>query len=87
MQSELDRHGGFAYYVRMRGSRRIRLREEPGTHEFVDEYKLALEKLASSDHAPAPDGIVEGDVRLVGRGYRKSPAFEAWRRRPRARAA
>ena len=40
---DTDRHGNVRLYVRMQGKRKVRLREEPGTKAFLDEYWSAVE--------------------------------------------
>jgi integrase len=77
VQTELDRHGRVRYYVRKRGSTRIRLRQEPGTEEFVEEHKLALAKLESVKQEPALTKIAEGTFGWLVETYQKSAAFEA----------
>ena len=40
---DMDRHGNVRLYVRTRkGSPKVRLRETPGTEEFLDEYRAAV---------------------------------------------
>ncbi len=77
LHTEIDRHGRVRYYVRKRGSRRIRLREEPNTDEFVDEYKRALVKLELIKQAPPVLKIVEETFGWLVEHYRHSPEFEA----------
>jgi hypothetical protein len=38
----VDRHGSVRLYVRKRGKGKIRLRQQPGTREFLDEYWAAV---------------------------------------------
>ena len=83
LHTEIDRHGRVRYYVRKRGSRRIRLREEPNTDEFVDEYKRALVKLELIKQAPPGAQDRRRDVRVGGRALivirrssRRSSAFD-----------
>ena len=47
-----DRHGNERWYVRKKGQPKIRLRETPGTSEFIAEYKRAL------DAKPLPKPII-----------------------------
>lgn len=39
---DTDRHGNQRVYFRRKGSQKVRLRTEPGTEAFLEEYKLAL---------------------------------------------
>lgn len=52
LTEELDRHGNVRIYVRRRGQR-IRIREEPGTQEFMDAYKLAVSGEETAPRKPA----------------------------------
>jgi integrase len=47
-----DRHGNVRLYVRRRGQVKIRLREQPGTRAFLDEYWAAVK-----GGTPAPAGL------------------------------
>jgi hypothetical protein len=49
---ERNRHGNQVIFVHRNG-RRIRLREKPGTVEFLDAYKAAIERLSPAQ-APQP---------------------------------
>lgn len=42
LKEDVDRHGNVRIYFRQRGRRKIRLRETPGTPEFLAEYREAL---------------------------------------------
>lgn len=39
---DTDRHGNVRIYVRRPGMKKVRLRETPGTPEFIEEYRTAL---------------------------------------------
>lgn len=44
---DVDRHGNVRLYVRRRGKGKIRLRQQPGSREFLDEYWAAVKGDAS----------------------------------------
>lgn len=46
---DVDRHGRVRYYLRRPDTRRVRIREEPGTKEFLEAYEAIL-----AGHKPTP---------------------------------
>jgi len=69
-----DRHGNERWYVRLQGetSGKRRLRAEPGTPEFVSEYRAALEALRGA--APVAKAPLH-TLRWLVREFEASPAF------------
>lgn len=78
-----DRHGNVRIYVRVPGCPKVRIRETPGTAEFVAAYQAAIAQ------APAKPGLPDASTfRGVCARYYASPVFDAldpstrkWRRR------
>lgn len=78
---DCDRHGNVRLYVRVRGCRKVRLRETPGTAEFMTAYEAALAQ------RPAR-GAAKGTFRAACEAYYASRTFAAldpstrnWRRK------
>jgi integrase len=82
-----DRHGNMRLYFRRRipdsnRYRKVRLRETPGTPEFLEEFGAALAGRpygkAKSKPAPAPR-IVANSLRwLIGEYYKRSAVFKSY---------
>lgn len=72
--SDTDRHGNKRWYVRKPGQRKIRLREEPGTPEFVVAYKKALETLPEPKRGRAQ--IKPHSLQWLILRYYASPTFK-----------
>ncbi|HZZ63762.1 MAG TPA: tyrosine-type recombinase/integrase [Roseiarcus sp.] len=73
LSQEIDRHGNVRVYVRRKGLR-IRIEAPPGTPKFMDEYKLALERLNAGKMEPDKRQHV-GTVGWLSEQYYKSPQF------------
>lgn len=70
LSEDTDRHGNVRIYVRKNGTK-IRIREQPGTQEFMDAYKAAL---AGAKPKPKTN-ITSGSFRALLIEYYKSPAY------------
>ena len=82
-----DRHGNIRFYVRMKGRRRIRIRETFGTEEFIFAYSKALSETAETETRAKAGAPQEGSFGRVCLAYYASPAFrnldcstKKWRR-------
>ena len=49
-----DRHGNVRLYYRRPGHKKVRLREKPGTDEFLAEYRAAASGKLTTSKTPAP---------------------------------
>jgi integrase len=59
-----DRHGNPRYYFRRKGQRKIRLRAEPGSAEFLEEFRRAYNgDHADQQAAPAPGVEILAPIR------------------------
>jgi integrase len=72
-----DRHGNRRVYVRIKGRGQIRLRETPGTPEFLDEYKAALAQLREGERVAkaTSKATTPGSLSALCQLYMASPAF------------
>jgi len=72
-----DRHGNRRVYVRLKARGQIRLREMPGTPEFLDEYKAALAQLREGERVAKTTGkaAAPGSLAALCQLYMASPAF------------
>lgn len=52
---DTDRHGNVRVYLRKPGQPKVRLKSQPGTQEFLDEYRRALHDAQGKPQAPALD--------------------------------
>ncbi|PPQ42110.1 tyrosine-type recombinase/integrase [Rhodopseudomonas palustris] len=83
LYKDTDRHGNDRYYFRKRGQPKIRIRAEPGTVEFHQQFAAALagQPLPGSP-APArplaPRVVVNSLRWLVEEYYRRSQEFRAY---------
>jgi len=50
---DTDRHGNVRLYVRRKGRGKVRLRQQPGTEAFLEEYRAALRRLDEAPSKPA----------------------------------
>ncbi len=75
---DVDRHGNVRLYVKRRGAKKVRLRQRPGTAEFMAEYRDALAGrsiLASVKHEiQVPAG--KGTLRWLCEQYYRSAEFK-----------
>lgn len=79
LSREINRHGNEVVFVRRHG-RRIRIREKPGTREFLDAYKEAMQRLSPA--GPPQCGQVRqpwpaGTLGWLGTKYFASEEFQA----------
>jgi integrase len=56
VHEDVDRHGNVRLYVQKKGTRKIRIREQPGTLAFYTAYKAALDALEGRA-TPVPDTV------------------------------
>ena len=82
---DVDRHGNVRLYVRRPGVKKVRLRAVPGTTEFLEEYRTALDGRTKS---AALEQARTGSFRALCQLYYASTDFttkdastRAWRRR------
>src|SRR5438552_17341412 len=85
---DVDRYGNLRLYVRVPGKRKIRIRERPGTAEFLDAYREAV---ASATKTPPQNKVAKrGSFRHLCQLYmsvsnyewtRLDPATRDWQRR------
>ncbi len=69
---DTDRYGNERIYLRRKSQPKVRLREEPGTDAFLNEYRKAL----SANKAPANTiGVKNGSFGWLCLQYLKSPEF------------
>jgi integrase len=71
LSSERTRHGKFIWYVRRPGRKKVRLRAEYGTPEFMEQYQAALAGETPSKPSAASSGTLEWLLAL----YRDSSAW------------
>lgn len=86
ISEDVDRHGSVRRYVRLPGRKKVRLRSDPGSEEFMREYHAAL-----ADKVELPRqtrAMARGSFDYVCRAYYSSATFKAldrstqnWRRR------
>ena len=70
---DYDRHGNVRVYVRRHG-RKIRIRETPGTEEFMVAYRAALET-HSTGESVKPTAAAPGSLRWLVQCYYGCPEF------------
>ena len=83
---DIDRHGNVRRYVRMPGRSKVRLRSQPGTKQFMEDYGTAI---ASHTEQPRQAGeAARGSFRHLCIAYfgsaaftRLDPSTQAWQRR------
>lgn len=82
--SDRDRHGNRRFYVRAPGQKKVRVRSEPGTDEFIAEYQDAMAGVGKASAA----AIRPGSFRHLCVKYFGSRAFlkndistQGWQRR------
>lgn len=76
---ERDRHGNWRVYVR-RDGKKIRIREAPGTPEFLAAYTKALERLSPGEAdqiTPGRKPFPSGTLGWLGARYFESDEFQA----------
>lgn len=72
LMRDKDRHGNERFYVRKSGQRKVRLREDPGTPEFLAEYHKAL---GNPTKKSGSERIKPGSLRHLCMEYFASPEF------------
>ncbi len=70
---DTDRHGNVRVYVRRQG-RKIRIRETPGTDEFMLAYRAALEACPVGEQVE-PTATAPGSLRWLVQSYYACPEF------------
>ncbi len=74
---DTDRHGNVRLYVRKAGKRKIRLRQEPGTREFLDEYWAAVKgDTPSKSDTPICLAHENGSLRWLCSQYYQAAEFK-----------
>lgn len=71
-----DRHGNVRYYVR-KGKLYVRIREKPGTPEFLAAYTTALKRLAAPPVVDPRQPFPKGTLGWLGVQYFASDEFKA----------
>ena len=71
---DVDRHGNVRLYVRRHG-RKIRIRETPGTDEFMAAYRAALDGPARPADHPSSQAAAAGSLRWLVQSYYGCPEF------------
>jgi integrase len=75
ISEETDRHGNVRLYFRKRGSARIRLRAQPGTDEFMIEYRAALNGTTAATVSPSAPAA-PGSLRWLVKEFKASAEFK-----------
>lgn len=70
-----DRHGNRRIYYRRPGRKMIRIYAEPGTPEFLDEYKRARDAVTPASLEPKITRVKPGSLRWLVEGYYASAYF------------
>jgi len=85
---DIDRHGNPRIYLRIKGRPKIRIRELPGTAEFMSAYQAAVAQPPSADADKRHYSPAKGTFGHACLAYYASPTFKAldiktqrWRRR------
>jgi integrase/recombinase XerD len=81
---DVDRHGNVRLYVAVPGRRKVRIKEQPGTPEFMTAYNAAIEGVTAAPKVKQPG---RGSFGFVCKAYYASNAFknndpltQAWKR-------
>lgn len=86
VMKDKDRHGNLRHYFRRKGHPKIRLRAEPGTQAFLEEFRAAFEATANpprpkapartNKHAAVREGAAKGTLAWLFNEYeRRAKAF------------
>ncbi|MCW5694558.1 MAG: tyrosine-type recombinase/integrase [Pseudolabrys sp.] len=85
LSEDVDRHGNVRCYVRVPGKPKVRLRSQPGSPNFMDEYRAAFSLAAESVTVRT---LARGTFGYLCNAYFASQAFrsldkstQSWRRR------
>src|SRR6184192_2613649 len=73
---DVDRHGNVRVYFRRVGMPKIRLRARPGTPEFIDEYRRAVEGMAQAGPFRRTVSALTGSLRWLCQEYFQSVDFK-----------
>jgi integrase len=76
IRRDRDRHGNERIYVRVPGRSQIRLRQAPGTAEFLAEYQAAI-AAAAGPQGDDPRHVLPGSLRWLCAAYYRTPEFRA----------
>jgi integrase len=74
LMQDVDRHGNVRLYVRRKNVGKVRLKLQPGSSKFMDEYKAALDRLSEPKKSPDKTQHV-GTLGWLSEQYYKSPQF------------
>lgn len=74
LTEDTDRHGNLRIYLRRKGMPKVRLRAEPGSTEFLEEYKRALDGAPRSPQVKRPP-VAETSFRWLLEAYYKSAEY------------
>ncbi len=80
---DADRHGNVRLYVKKRGVKKIRLTAEPGTPEFMAEYRAAFSRVTGAEAAPESKRIGADSLRWLCQQYYASADFKSLAERTR----
>lgn len=80
-----DRHGNVRFYVRIHGRKMIRLREEPGSPAFLNEYTAALAAIKAGVPPPNAHPVTDTLGWLVGLYLKSHPFRQLGQRTQRVR--
>lgn len=87
LSEDVDRHGNVRCYVRLPGKKKVRLRAQPGTSDFMTEYQEAV-SLAKTDQPRQASEAKRGAFRYLCIRYFASVQYKAldistrnWQRR------
>lgn len=72
---DVDRHGNRRIYFRRKGSPKVRLRAEPGSDGFLDEYRAALSGKVEPEQARANHAAEVGTFRWLCERYYRAAEF------------
>jgi hypothetical protein len=73
--ADRDRHGNVRHYYRRKGKPKIRLKGEPGSDVFLEQYRLANEGRTPARKVLA--GAAAGTLRWLCSEYYKSAAYRS----------
>jgi integrase len=75
---DVDRHGNVRVYVRRKGQPKVRLRERPGTSEFLEEYRQAIcdRAEAPEESTPSFQRAAKGSLRWLCEQYYGSAEYK-----------
>ncbi len=74
--SDTDRHGNVRFYVRMKDRPKVRIKEDPGSPEFLRAYQNAIVN-GPAKSTKAQSGVSQGTLAWLGRQYMASTHFKS----------